>query len=173
MKKNKNINLIAFSFFTSLVIAIFYLVSCSNDDGNGGGGGDPGSIMITEVGSCPYTNISSWFEVYNYTSNVAQLSDFQLRTSGRLINSPYTYTDEVVFSLPDLEIQPGSYILIRGKISDDLVNTGQIVYIVDSANIAPNWCYSGSGFVELIENGNTIDFVRFGSQVNSQAHLVV
>ncbi|MBN1525782.1 MAG: hypothetical protein JW904_14990 [Spirochaetales bacterium] len=126
-----------------------------------------GSLIISEVGSCPYSNISSWLEVYNNSSEVAQLSDFKLRTASRMVNSPYTWTGQLTFSLPSLLIQPGSYAIIRGKIMEDTVNGERIVYVVSSTDLVPNWVfdgtYVGSGIVELLKNGVTVDCVKFGS----------
>jgi hypothetical protein len=127
-----------------------------------------GSLIISEVGSCPYINISSWIEVYNNTAQAAQLSDFQLRTYGRLKASAYDFIGITSFSLPSLVVQPGSYVLIHGRTSDNYVNGNQIVYI-DNGTLVPNWyndnITNGSGNVELVKNGATIDFVRFGSNV--------
>ena len=126
-----------------------------------------GTLRISEVGSCPYTNISSWLEVWNDTAEAAQLSQFQLRTYARLKASPYSFSGIVTFNLPSLLVQPGGYALIRGRISADNVNGTRVVYIDDGSTRVPNWLSdgtnTGSGFVELVKDGATVDFVRFGS----------
>ena len=130
-----------------------------------------GTLMISEVGACPYTNVSSWVEVYNNSSESAQLSDFTLRTYARLRTDPYTLGGIVTFTLPSLIIEPGSYALIRGRRYDDYVNGARVVYIVNTSEQVPNWVSdgstSGSGFVELLKSGATMDFVRFGSNAAS------
>lgn len=128
-----------------------------------------GTLVISEVGSCPFTNSSSWLEVYNPSSEPAQLSQFQLRTYARLKASPYGFDGIVTFTLPPLLVQPGSYALIRGKTRPELVNGTRVVYIDDALGRVPNWVSdaassgAGSGFVELVSGGATVDFVRFGS----------
>ena len=128
-----------------------------------------GTLKISEVGSCPFTNVSSWLEVFNPSSEPAQLSEFQLRTYARLKASPYTFSGIVTFTLPALLVQPGSYALIRGRTSVNFVSGARVVYIDDASTRVPNWVSdaassgTGSGFVELVSGGATVDFVRFGS----------
>ena len=57
-------------------------------------------------GKLPVTYSSSWLEVYNYTTEAAQLSQFQLRTYARTKNA-WTFSDIVTFDLPSLLVQPG------------------------------------------------------------------
>ncbi len=170
----------SFSLFGFLLM--LFIIGCpppGSDTGSGGSGSngssngdtptpDLGSLTITEVGSCPYTNISSWFEVYNHTSETTYLTNYQQRTYARLQVSPYDYYGVQTFSLPDLAIQPGSYALIRGKSDDDLVNGSQVVYVVSADGLVPNWVGTG-GFVELIRDGATVDFVRFGTDTAEPA----
>jgi hypothetical protein len=124
-----------------------------------------GVLLISEVGSCPYINSSGWIEVYNYTSSPADLGKFKLRTYARKKIDPYSFENIATFDLPTLVIQPGTYAVIRGKISDSEVNGSQVVYI-DSTDLVPNWVNdnktSGSGFVELTKGNSSIDYVSFG-----------
>lgn len=154
-----------------LLLGLAFLLSyCSDHDGNNGNDiidEDNSNLIITEVGSCAYINFPSWIEVYNNSSDTAVLSNYQYRTTAYLQESPYTGYTEFTFILPSLNIPPGSYALIRGKsnTSDELVNGERIVYIVNSDNIAPAW--TGNGFAELIRDGITVDFVRFGTNTTS------
>lgn len=127
-----------------------------------------GSLVITEVGSSfdgneetfgHYIVGSRWIEVYNFTSYTAQLSDFKLRTGSSLWYSS-TYQGIRTFNLPNLTVQPGSYVIIRGKTTNYQVNGPNIVY-TSLASYVPFW--NTNGVVELLKDGSTVDFVRFGS----------
>ncbi len=115
------------------------------------------TLLITEVGSTYYIDSSVWFEVYNPSTNTVNLNNYKLRCTGTDTNGA-TYILEI--SLPSLNINPGSYIIVRGKPYDGLVNGERIVY-VSFEDKYPYW--QDYGFVELIYNNQTIDFVKFGS----------
>ena len=126
---------------------------------------DRGSLIISEVGSCPYVDSPGWIEVYNPTSNTTYLSSYELRTTGwQYIDPNFFPHSDVTFNLPDITIYPGSYALIRGKPFDDMVDGTAVVHIKNSNGIYPN-CYDfydEGGFAELVRDGVTVDFVRFG-----------
>ena len=82
----------------------------------------------------------------------------------RLLPKLIREDDEVTFELPDITIHPGSYALIRAKIDVDQADGTSVVHIRTSSGIYPN-CYDyfgEGGFVEIVKNGSTVDFVRFG-----------
>ncbi len=123
-------------------------------------------LMITEIGAT-YGNITAWFEIYNNGNGNAQLSDFKIRSRGRDRNPDYYWSTSIqTFSLPEMVVYPGSYVVIKGKTSDDLTTGGKIAYILNPADTVPYWDET-RGFLELLYNGNTIDFVRFGSIENT------
>lgn len=160
---------------TTAVVAatLTVLAGCSSptgSDSSGGGGGDDDSgpseeaattLVVSEVGSSPYINISTWFEIYNTGSDPVDLADIDLRTNVRDRSDPYTDTGEALIQLPSLSIPPGGYALIRGRISDSYVTAGRVAYVKTSSNEVPNW-YGSGGFLELLAGGKTVDFVRFG-----------
>ncbi len=121
-----------------------------------------GTLVITEVGNPYWVNYSSWFEVYNPSADPVNLSDFTLRASSVQTSSPWNTKIET-YTLPSLDIPGGSYAIIRGKTDAmDQINGRQIVFIVK--NGYQPWWYV-SGFLELIKNNQTVDFVRFGSSI--------
>lgn len=124
--------------------------------------GDADTLLITEVGDCVYIDVSSWVEVYNYGTQAVNISGWELRSPGRLENSPYTAYSDRTFTIPSFTIPAGSYAMIRGKSDSHLADGEQVIHVIDGSNIVPNWCGEG-GFVELIKDGESIDFVRFGS----------
>jgi hypothetical protein len=165
-----------FGFLLATIILLLFSCPLNKDDNTDNNIEDeetplcqPGELIITEVGSCPYTNISSWVEIYNNSSISLQLNSCKLRTYGRLNYDPYTFQGLITFDLPSLTIAPGDYILVRGKTDPDYPHGAQVVYIQTSSLVVPNWVSDmdgsgyGNGLVELISGGQTIDFVRFGS----------
>lgn len=158
----------------SLVLSILlslYLLGCSlfglgSSNGGSGSSSGPSSLVISEVGSCPYTNISSWFEVYNYGSKTVDLEDIQLHAPVRSRDDPYKSQGNAVISLPSLKIPPGGYALVRGRNSDNYVTGERVAYVKTESNNVPNWVGTG-GFIELLSSGDTVDFVRFGASVQT------
>ncbi len=151
-------------FFISAVFSVIVLfsgcqVAANQNSSSQSSENYTGTLIITEVGSS-YTNGSRWFEVYNNSTNNVQLSIYSLRCYV-MDASSYSVQGIQTFSLPDTLIYPGSYLVIRGKINEVNYNTGQIVYIANGQNMVPYW--DSSGFIELVNNGNTGDFVSFGS----------
>jgi len=125
------------------------------------GDGPTAPLLITEVGSVPYTNISAWIEVYNPGANPVDLGEYTLRSPARLRSDPYTAASAARFPLPSLEVPPGGYAVIRGRIEDDYVTGPRTAYVVNTDEQVPNWV-TGNGFIELVQGESTVDFVRFG-----------
>jgi len=123
--------------------------------------GAPGNLRINEIGSCYWANSSCWLEVHNTSATLAEdLSTYQLRTQSTLRVSPWTMSPTHTFALPSLTVPAGGYAIVRGRSSDSLVDGGNVAHIVDGDNI-PWW--NSAGFIELLNGGRTVDFVRFGS----------
>lgn len=127
-----------------------------------------GTLIITEIGSGYYVNDSRWIEIYNNSTETANLSDWKLRCKSILMISPYTLYSEEIFDLPELLIEPGCYVLIRGKSSDSFVNGSNVVFIANG-NRLPFW--DQNGFIELKSTIGS-DFVRFGSDNTAPSNLV-
>lgn len=121
-----------------------------------------GQLLITEVGASPWTSTPGWVELYNPGSQPVDLAAYRLRTTGRLIEDPWTYYDDLTFDLPAHDLYPGSYVVLYGRYDDSYESSAQIVMVRDGQNRAPNWANSEGGFVELLRAGETVDFLRFG-----------
>lgn len=157
----------------SCLLFAFGLSAC----GGGGGGGSPsqsgepaqltsstsnipGYLMISEVATNYYSNDVAWLEVHNPGTTPVTLSAYALRSNGINPDTGASSSGPVTFALPAVEVPPKGYLVIAGKVSDRLQNNSQMVY-VRNGNIVPFW--NAHGALELLNNGVTADFVRFGN----------
>ena len=128
----------------------------------------PGSVTISEVASAYFYSDSYWFEVANYGSAPVNLSGFTVKTAQSVLNvSPYTLSGSTSFSLPNVVIAPGAFLVVRGQPVDALPSSSQVVYIsntVAGGAQVPYWETGGS--IELLKDGVTRAFVRFGANAN-------
>jgi hypothetical protein len=123
-------------------------------------GGAAGRLVIAEIGTNYYSDDIAWFEVHNSSAAPISLAGYTLRSGYVVPATGQTSSAPVSFALPDVSVPAGGELVIAGKVYDSLADTGQIVY-VNNGTMVPFW--NGSGAVELVSEGNTIDFVRFGS----------
>ncbi|MDH4246275.1 MAG: putative Ig domain-containing protein [Deltaproteobacteria bacterium] len=126
-----------------------------------------GDLVISEVGAAEEVNSSFWFEVYNRGTEPANLARYQLR-SWSFLRRGETYQEggRHLFTLPQATISPGGYLLVRGNpLGEDAPkNTSQGVQVRDDATGHwPQWFRDG--FVELLREGATRDFIRFGKDL--------
>ncbi|GGP23525.1 lamin tail domain-containing protein [Silvimonas iriomotensis] len=120
----------------------------------------PAGVFITEVANQPYYNVTSWFEIYNNSGHAISLSDYLVRA--RSVNPGTGVAGPVeIFVLPQQTLNSGSRIVVAGKASAGLVNSANVVYIADAQGNIPSWT-GGSGFIELLSAGQTLDFIRMG-----------
>ncbi len=135
-------------------------VTATFDEGVFGDG-----LVINEVSSAYYTNVPGWIEVSNQSDDPVDLSDYELRTTGRRNTSPYAHVGTVTFQLPALVVPAGEIAVIRARTGDgrDLPDTGLRQVIVSNAGGEVPWWTNSEGFVELLANGSTEDFVRWGT----------
>lgn len=123
-------------------------------------------LVISEVGSSYYFDGICWFEVYNPTSSPIDLAGYQVRAREiSSVNGSAPTPNPATFSLPSFTVNPGAYIVIGGEVTTDVFNTNKSVYISNAPNFVPYWF--GSGFVELLKGGQTVDFVRFGTNTTA------
>lgn len=136
------------------------------------GFGAQAQLLITEVGMCRYTNRSCWFEIHNKSSQCSvNLADYKIKAS---------YVDSVAggqpagtetFDLPELSLSGGAYLVIRGNAtnSGEYINGPGQIYIVKQtlggADRLPYW--TNSGYLEIVKGSTTIDFVRYGANVQA------
>lgn len=140
----------------------------SNEYISAAGFGAQAQLLITEVGMCRYTNRSCWFEIHNKSSQCSvNLADYKIRsTYAEAGVGAYTNATED-FTLPDLSLSGGAYLVIRGNPSNsgEYINGPGQIYIIKqtttpASDKVPWW--NESGAIEIIKGSTSIDFVRFG-----------
>ena len=109
------------------------------------------SLRLSEV-SRSFAGNAHWIEVYNASDKTLNLEDFELRSSSS--------RGDTTFSLPPLNLNAGGYALIIAEVDEAMFDGPRHVHIRDG-NAVPAW--DESGFVELVGDGATLDFVRFGN----------
>ena len=144
----------------SLVTILWVVLLAACGGGGGGGGGSTSDLKISEIASCFYTNVTCWFEIYNPTSATINLSSYQIQASSVNVSNGSLATPITTYTLPSFEVTAGAYVIVSGNVAN-LTQRGTQLVGIRSGDQVPFW--TGSGFVELIKDGATIDFVRFGS----------
>jgi len=121
-------------------------------------------LGISEVATCYYYNVTCWFEIYNPTSAAINLSSYQVKVSSVNVTNGSIATPITTYTLPSFEVAAGAYVIVSGNTANIAQRGTQLVGI-RSGNQVPYW--TESGFVELIKDGATVDFVRFGSSTQT------
>ena len=75
-----------------------------------------------------------------------------------------TTSTSTIFSLPSFDVPAGSYVIVSGNVNS-LIQRGTQVLQVRSGAQVPAW--GANGFIELINGGATVDFVRFGTSAQA------
>lgn len=119
-----------------------------------------GSLLISEVSTSYYSNDIAWLEVVNTSMQPMPLSRYVLRSSHIDASTGISSHAPMEFALPDVTLAPGAYLVIGSRTSDDLEDSAQMVY-VKNGSARPFWNANGSA--ELVRDGATTDFVRFGT----------
>ncbi|WP_420476702.1 hypothetical protein [Noviherbaspirillum sp. ST9] len=119
-----------------------------------------GSLLISEVATGYYSNDIVWLEVVNTSMQPLLLSRFVLRSSSIDSATGVSSLAPAEFALPDVTLAPGAFLVIGSRTSDGLEDSAQMVYVRNST-ARPFWNANGS--VELVRDGATTDFVRFGT----------
>lgn len=166
------------------LVATLLLAACG-----GGGGGSDGSdgsspsqtnaitpvptqqtssgVFISEVGNNAYFNTAAWFEVYNKSGQAIDLANYSVRARAIDPDNGTLPTPAIeTFTLPHLIIPDAGRVVVASKVGPELVNNSNVVYISDASGYVPSW-KTAAGFVELLANGKTVDFVRFGSEATT------
>lgn len=121
------------------------------------------NLVISEVSTCYYYAASCWFEIYNPTSNSINLSAYSVRSIGFNVSNTQV-TDSQEFNLPNLSIPSDGYLVISGN-PENLKQRGSQNIRLRSGNNVPLW--GSYGFIELLNGGSTVDFVKFGSSTQA------
>lgn len=117
-------------------------------------------LLISEIGPNYYVNDVAWFELYNPEDRAVSLSGYTLRSSHVDLSANTMSLAPMTFNLPTATIPAKGYLVIAGRVYDNLKNNRQIVYIANDRYV-PFWTASGS--LELVAGGKTIDFIRLGA----------
>ncbi|MGQ0709107.1 MAG: lamin tail domain-containing protein [Rhodoferax sp.] len=127
-----------------------------------------GDIVITEVASGYRSNTSFWFEIVNRSASPVSLNGYTVKTSDAVYNnvSSSQLLGASTFTLPNVTLAPSAHLVVRGKTSSAQTNTSQVVFINDSVNTTKVPAWTSSGSIELIKDGKTRSFVRFGTNTN-------
>lgn len=115
----------------------------------------PGALLINEVSSNYLDGTGAWIEIYNSSDKDISLEGVSLRSMNIVNELPES------FALPPTTvIKAKGYLIVAGTSGHIVQNSDQIVYLGSSTSRGPNWKETGA--VELVQNGVTLDFVRFG-----------
>lgn len=119
----------------------------------------PGALLISEISSSRYDETGAWLEIYNSSAQDISLNGVSLRAAGASWRSSLES-----FSFPvNTQIKAGAYLLVAGKLPNETrANTNQIVYVGNTIS-TPSWSMDGA--LELVKDGVTLDFVRFGNSL--------
>ncbi len=121
----------------------------------------PAGLFISEIANQQASDLTSWFEIYNNTGQSIDLANYSVRSGSTNPSSGVNGPIET-FSLPHQTLATDSRIVVAGKVSAGLINSAHVIYIADAQGNVPAWLNS-NGFVELLSGGQTVDFVRLGT----------
>ncbi len=152
--KNSPAYLSALHSMASLLL-VTTLAACG---GGGNGASETPKLIISEVASNFSPDDSAWLEIYNPSDTAIDLAGYQLRTGSTGADPTLPKT----FTLPSVAVPARGLVVVAGEVlvTSWAKNNAQIVYVHDNY-ISPYW--NANGFVELIKDGVTADFVRFGN----------
>ncbi|PID46580.1 MAG: hypothetical protein CSB47_03435 [Proteobacteria bacterium] len=122
-----------------------------------------GSLLINEISSRYYSDSAHWVEIYNPTNATIELANYTLRAYQNVSTSEGSRQPQE-YVLPSKTIPPNGYLVIRADsaVGSNPYASENVIYLKDSANNSYFW-WRISGFVELVHNSHTVDFIRFGS----------
>ncbi|MBB5193094.1 hypothetical protein HNQ50_003848 [Silvimonas terrae] len=121
----------------------------------------PVGVFISEVANHHYSYTAAWLEIVNNSGKAIDLGNYGIRA---LVQNPVTGVGagSETISLPHVTLAQGGRIVVAGKVSNGLLNSSHAIYIADATGNVPSWD-SANGFVELVSNNQTVDFVHFGT----------
>ncbi|MES0489788.1 MAG: lamin tail domain-containing protein [Leptospirales bacterium] len=122
-----------------------------------------GRVIISEISS--YGN---WIEIYNGTSSQVDLSKYKLKYRHSYQVTTGTYSADRTFTLPAQIIPSKQFLIVRPNSTTTPAAKDldyDIIWLQDSAEYYPY--INTSGYVELLKNGITVDFVRTGTETTN------
>ena len=121
-------------------------------------------LLLTEVSECYFNDTYCWFELYNPTSDIIDLSEYSFKSVYINGDGNYKTDGNVEFSFPAVNIQPGQYVVVRSDKNGDSFASNQRVVFAHKGGSYPYW--GDEGYIDLLFNGVTQDFVTFGNVFN-------
>ena len=124
--------------------------------------------IINEISSAYYVDSDRWFEIYNPTSEDIDISNYTLKS--------YYYDGKdhgiFEFALPGKIIPSKGYLIVRPNYgpADNItlpdIENNEVFYLKDAASKKyPVWYSDIGGFLEILKDGKTIDFVSIDNDV--------
>ena len=114
-------------------------------------------LRISEISSGSVSN-GFWFELYNPTAEVVELSQFMLKSQNHQTSA------DVILSLPSKLVPAGEYLVVM---TEDLFASDPRSSFLNNPNVVildnADYSWNTQGYIELLANGETVDFVRFGN----------
>lgn len=117
-------------------------------------------IIVSEVFAGDYYSNGmddAWVEVFNGSANPVLLSRFQLRTCDR----SSTCESSQKWDLPAITLDAGGYILLHADLLEKTFVDGKTDIYLPGFSIHQTF-----GFIELMENDKTVDFVRWSASAS-------
>jgi hypothetical protein len=116
-------------------------------------------LVISEVSTCYYYNTDCWFELYNPTLSSINVSNYTVRASSFDLSSNRSALAS--FTIPSgISIPADGYIILSGN-NANASQIGNQNIKLRSGSLIPSW--SANGFIELLKNNATVDYVSFGN----------
>jgi hypothetical protein len=119
-------------------------------------------LIISEISSCYYSNIDCWFEIYNPLSLTINLSGYTVQTTSVDLSTGQSKKQN--YGLPSINLAPDGYLIFSGN-TEGSTQIGTKNIKLRTASTVPHW--QSGGFVELLKNGSTVDFVSFGDSTQT------
>ncbi len=119
-----------------------------------------GNLLINELASAPRGE-AVWLELYNASNATLDLGDYHLRAQAIQSEAPFAAYGEIQFKLPARWLAPGSYMVLLSKGEYWYASGPNHAYLSSLNSSLPYW--GANGFVELIRDNKTVDFVRYGN----------
>lgn len=144
------------------------VATCENQALAPSGGPQTGRVMITEFG---YSSGDDWIEIHNGTNEDLNLSSFSVKFARTYDVSEGTDQPDYTHSLPDHPFPAGSYVVLKGSTytiqypEENPIRSDFVIHVKSDTDRYP-WIAS-NGYIELLQGGETMDFVRTGSETQN------
>ena len=126
-----------------------------------------GRVVISEIASGFLDDVPFWFEIANIGNAPVSLGGYSVTTGQSILStSPPTIAGRQSFRLPNVSVAPGEFLVISGERRDKVPNTAQLVHISEDRSPIKYPYWTSSGSIELVKDGITRSFVRFGGNAD-------